>query len=249
MRRVALDAAPDMALHLGWSMGADCHDSLDNLTCVGGSLAHLQGLVEAPCPRIVIVGTHFELAPSPNDLHEDDPVAPQNLYGACKDAVHRIARAYVAHKPTSFVWVRLFNVYGPGQADWALVSYIIRHLLEGRKCPLTHGEQVRDFLHARDAAEALLDVGHSSVQGVVHVGSGVVMRVRELAQRIGDQLGRSELLRFGELTPRMREAPRIVSSNARLCSEVGRRPRLSLEEGLADTIEWWREHNPEVVAS
>lgn len=249
MRRAASEASPDVALHLGWSIGPDCYDSPANLACVGGSLALLQGLVEAGCPRIVFVGTHLELAPSAGDLNEDDPVAPHNLYAACKDAVHRIARAYVASTGSSFVWARLFNVYGPGQADWALVSYIIRHLLEERRCPMTHGEQVRVFLHVRDVADALLDVGRSSVRGVVHVGSDGIVSVRELALRIGEQLGRSELLSFGELAPTIRDSPRIVGAKARLYSEVGFRPRLSLDEGLADTIDWWRKHSPSVVAT
>jgi nucleoside-diphosphate-sugar epimerase len=249
MRRVASEASPDIALHLGWSIGPDCYESPDNLACVSGSLALLHGLVEAGCPRIVFVGTHLELAPSEGDLDEGCPVAPRNLYAACKDAVHRVARAYLASTGISFVWTRLFNIYGPGQADWALVSYIIRHLLDGRRCPMTHGEQVRSFLHVHDVAEALLDVAQSSVRGVVHVGSDGIVTVRELALRIGERLGCSELLSFGELAPTSRDAPRIVSAHARLYSEVGFRPRVSLEHGLADTIEWWRTHSAAVVAT
>jgi nucleoside-diphosphate-sugar epimerase len=248
MRHAARAAAPDMALHLGWSIGPDCYDSPDNLACVGGSLALLHGLVEAGCPRIVFVGTHLELGPSEGDLDEGYPVAPRNLYAACKDAVHRIARAYLASTGTAFVWARLFNVYGPGQADWALVPYIITHLLAGRRCPMTHGEQTRGFLHVRDVADALLDVGHSPVRGVVHIGGESVLTVRELALRIGERLGRSELLAFGEIAPTVRDAPRIVCAKGRLYSEVGFRPRVSLDEGLAETIDWWK-HHPAVIAT
>ncbi len=239
VRRLASEASPDMAVHLAWSLGPD-YDAPENLACVGGSLALLESLVESGCPRIVYVGTHHELLPSASDLAEDAPVAPRNLYAVCKDAVHRVARSYVEGNDVSFVWARLFNVYGPGQDEWAIVSYIVRHLLEGRKCPMTHGEQVRVFLHVRDAAEALLDVAQSTVQGVVHVGSDGATTVRDLALRIGDRLGRRELLCFGEIAPRMHEAPRIVSSNDRLYSEVGFRPRFNLDDGLSDTIDWWR---------
>jgi UDP-glucose 4-epimerase len=105
---------------------------------------------------------------------------------------------------------------------------------------MTHGDQVRGFLHVRDAADALLDVGQSPVRGVVHVGSDDVVSVRELALRIGERLGRTDLLAFGALAPSLRDAPRIVSSTRRLRSEVGFRPRVSLDEGLQDTIDWWR---------
>jgi len=240
MRQMALDVSPDLALHLAWSIGPDYCDSPDNLPCVEGSLALLHGLVDAGCARVVFVGSHLELAPSDRDMDENDSVAPRDLYAVCKDAVHRIARAYVAGTQTSFVWARLFNLYGPVQADWALVPHVVRHLLDGRQCPMTHGEQRRGFLHARDAADALLDVGQASVRGVVHVGSDDVVSVRELAQRIGERLGRAELLAFGALPPSPSDAPRIVSSTVRLRSEVGFHPRVCLDDGLQDTIDWWR---------
>jgi nucleoside-diphosphate-sugar epimerase len=249
MRRAAWDAAPDIALHLGWAIGPDCYDSPDNLACVAGSLALLQGLVDAGCPRIVCVGTHLELAPGESDVDEGCPAAPHTLYAVCKDAVHRIARAHVARPGIAFVWARLFNVYGPGQAEWALVPYIIRHLLEGRRCPLTHGEQLRAFLHVRDVAAALLDVAHSPVRGVVHVGGGAVVTVRELALRIGERLRCAELLSFGALAPPSRDTPRIVPRNSRLYAEVGFQPRVSLDEGLAETIDWYRTHSPAAVAT
>lgn len=243
MRQMALDASPDLALHLAWSIGPDYGDSPDNLPCVAGSLALLHGLVDAGCARVVFVGTHLELAPSDRNLDENDPVAPRGLYAVCKDAVHRIARAYVASTQTSLVWARLFNLYGPRQADWALVPHVVRHLLEGRRCPMTHGEQLRGFLHVRDAADALLDVGGASVRGIVHIGSDDVVSVRELARRIGERVGRAEILAFGALTPSPSDAPRIVSSTVRLRSEVGFNPRVCLDEGLQDTIDWWRTRN------
>lgn len=249
MRRAGLEASADLALHLGWSIGPHCYDAPDNLECVGGSLALLRGLVEAGCPRVVFVGTHLELAPGDGELAEDAPIAPSNLYAVCKDAVHRVARSFAGESGTSFVWARLFNLYGPGQPDWALVSFVIRHLLEGRRCPMTHGEQVRTFLHVRDVAEALLAVGESSVGGVVHVGSDRAVTVREVGSRVGDQLGRAELLSFGELAPKERDAPRIVPSCHRLFDEVGFRPSWGLDEGLADTIDWWRSQIPSAVAT
>lgn len=240
MRRVAAGAAPDVALHLAWAIARDYFDSPASLACVEGSLALLRGLIEARCPRVVLVGTHLELAPSERDMDESFPVAPRGLYAVCKDALHRMADARLAVTDTSFVWARLFNLYGPGQAEWAFVSSVVRHLLDGQRCPLTHGAQQRAFLHVRDAADALLAVCESSVGGIVHVGSGDVVTVRGLAERIGAQLSRSDLLAFGALEPSPGDAPRVVASTTRLRSEIGFRPQVGLEDGLRETIDWWR---------
>lgn len=240
MQRAAADAAPDVALHLAWAIGPDYFDSPRSLVCVEGSLALLRGLIDAGCPRVVFVGTHLELAASDRDMGESLAVAPRGLYAVCKDALHRIATARLASTGTSFVWARLFNLYGPGQAEWAFVSSVVRHLLEGRRCPLTHGEQQRGFLHVRDAAEALLAVGAAPVRGVVHVGSDEVVTVRGVAERIGAQLDRASLLAFGALDPSLGDAPRVVASTTRLRSEVGFDPRVHLDDGLRETIDWWR---------
>ncbi|MCC6848763.1 MAG: NAD(P)-dependent oxidoreductase [Deltaproteobacteria bacterium] len=240
LRRAAADAAPDLALHLAWSIGAGYYDSPDNLTCVGGSLALLRGLADAGCPRVLCVGTHLELAPSDGDMAESHPVAPRGLYATCKDAVHRVAGAYLAPTATSFVWARLFNLYGPGQPDWAFVPSVVRHLLQDRRCPLTRGEQRRGFLHVRDAADAILAVGESPIRGVVHVGSDDAVTVGDLARRVGARLGRTELLAFGAREPSPGDAPRVVPSTRRLRVEIGFRPRVSLDDGLQETIDWWR---------
>jgi nucleoside-diphosphate-sugar epimerase len=245
IRRAAADASPDAALHLAWSIGPDYYDSPNSLVCAEGSLALLRGLVDAGCRRVVYVGTHLELAPSDRDMEETDRIAPRGLYAVCKDAVHRVADAYAARTGTSFVWARLFNLYGPGQADWALVPSVVRHLLEDRRCPMTHGEQLRTFLHVRDAADALLALAASPVRGVVHVGSDDVVSIRSLALRIGERLDRTRLLAFGAREPAPGDAPRVVPSTLRLRSEVGFRPRLSLDEGLRETIDWWRARSAE----
>ncbi len=249
MRRVAAESGAGLAVHLAWAIGPDYLDTAENLTCVGGSLAMLEGLVEGGCKRVVMVGSHLELQPGAADLDDDEPATPQSLYAVCKDSVHRIARSFVAGTETSLAWARLFNVYGPGQPDWALVSHIIRHLLDGRRCAMTQGDQERVFLHVRDVAEAIVDIGYSPVEGNVHVGSREPVTVRSLAARIGEQLGRPELLAFGEAPAPERIAPRIVPSCARLYDDIGFRPRWSLEEGLADTIAWWRARRRSAVAT
>ena len=56
-------------------------------------------------------------------------------------------------------------------------------------------------------------------------------------------------LDFGALAPSLRDAPRIVSSTVRLRSQVGFRPRVSLDDGLQETIDWWRRRDAAVGAT
>ena len=75
---------------------------------------------------------------------------------------------------------------------------------------LTRGDQVRDFLDVKDAARMIADVALGQVQGAVNICSGEAVTVRQLAERIADEYGRRELLRFGARPENVFEPPRVV---------------------------------------
>jgi nucleoside-diphosphate-sugar epimerase len=137
-------------------------------------------------------------------------------------------------------WGRIFFVYGPREHPARLVSSVIRSLLAGEEAKCTHGEQVRDFLHASDVAAAFVSLLESDVDGPVNVGSGIPTTIHDLIARIGKAIGRPELLRFGALPARADEPPTILADIRRLTKEVGWMQRISLEKGLEQTIAWWR---------
>jgi nucleoside-diphosphate-sugar epimerase len=78
----------------------------------------------------------------------------------------------------------------------------------------------------------------SDVRGPVNIGSGKAVALREVLVRIGDLTGRPELLRFGARGS-AGEAPAFWANNQRLL-QSGWTPRYDLKQGLAETVEWWR---------
>jgi len=121
-----------------------------------------------------------------------------------------------------------------------MIPALIRALLEGREFPATDGEQVRDYLHVDDVAAGLATVVGSGVSGVFNICSGEGIRVRRIMQMIGDQIGRAELIRFGEQPRRDWEPQFICGDNSKLRS-LGWRSGRELAEGLRETIDYWRE--------
>jgi nucleoside-diphosphate-sugar epimerase len=77
------------------------------------------------------------------------------------------------------------------------VSYVRGRLQAGEPAELSSGSQIRDFLDVREAARMIVDVALGSQEGPVNICSGKPVTVRELAERIADQFGRRDLLRFG----------------------------------------------------
>ena len=232
---------PDAAVHLAWV--ADPPDYLtspQNLLCHAQSI-HLQGVLSRlGCSSLVMTGSVAEYRAAEGPLVEESAVDPQTLYAACKVSTSLICRQLAASSTTRFAWARLFHVYGPLEHPQRLLPSVINTLLDGREFAATDGAQLRDFVHVEDVAAALLRLAAAGAGGEFNVCSGVPTSIREIASLVGDQLGRSELLRFGAIPPRPWDPPSLVGSSAKLRA-LGWAPRYSLDQGVAHTIDWWRQ--------
>jgi nucleoside-diphosphate-sugar epimerase len=98
---------------------------------------------------------------------------------------------------------------------------------------------VRDYVHVADCGEALAALLASSVQGAVNVGTGVGARIADVARTVARLVGREDLVRVGAVPGDDRT--QVVADTARLRGEVGFTPRWALEDGLRDSVEWWRQ--------
>jgi nucleoside-diphosphate-sugar epimerase len=117
---------------------------------------------------------------------------------------------------------------------------VINSLLSGREAPCSHGRQVRSFLHAADVGRAFAALLDSGVVGAVNIGGAKRLSIAALLQEIGLQIGRPDLVRLGARSAPPGEPPVLVPDLGRLQTDVGWRPSFGLEDGIADTIAWWR---------
>jgi nucleoside-diphosphate-sugar epimerase len=233
---------PDVCMHLAWyaEPGGQCLWAQENLDCLSGSLSFLRVLREVSCPRLVIAGTSIEYDTSTGYVSEASPIRPRNLYAAAKHALFLTATHFDPGGGLSVAAARIFSVYGPWEDPRRLVPFVISKLLAGEPCDLTRGEQIRDYSHVEDAASALWAIAKSSVAGAVNVGSSQPVSVASVAARLGELVGRPELLRFGVRPSPPGDPPFLVANTDRLRNEVGYVPRYDLASGLAHTVDWWR---------
>jgi nucleoside-diphosphate-sugar epimerase len=162
------------------------------------------------------------------------------LYGNAKLSTALMGGQLASDRDVAFSWVRLFYQYGPYEYGQRLVPYVIQSLLRGEEAEIGSGEEVRDFLHVADVGSAIADIVLSDAVGAVNVGSGEPLRVRDLVTEIARQLDSQDRVRFGARPDSPSNPPFICANNSRLVSEVGWRPRYNLEDGLRETIEWWK---------
>lgn len=230
---------PTHLIHLGWrSVHGPVANARDNFSWITASLNLASAFVDAGGRRIVSTGSCFEYDWSDGVCVEDrTPLVPATLYGAAKTSLHSALAGLTMGTETSLVWPRVFFLYGPGEHLSRFVMHVARCLLSGVPAEMTEGSQQRDFLYAADAAEALVQLALSDACGVFNVASGATVTLREIAEEIGRQTGRGDLLRIGARQPKAYEPQLILGDATRIAEVVGWKATTSLQAGIASTLD------------
>lgn len=210
-RLEALLEGSETLVHAAWyTQPGEYLTSPLNLTCLCGTVNLAHAFAAVGGKRFVGVGTCAEYDSSAGLMTTDTPLAPNTLYAACKASAFQVLRLFLAAEGVSFAWCRLFYLYGEGEDERRLVPYLRAQLSTGQEALLTRGDQVRDFLDVKDAGRMIADVALGQQEGAVNICSGEAVTVRQLAERIADEYGRRELLRFGARPENLSDPSRVV---------------------------------------
>jgi UDP-glucuronate decarboxylase len=233
---------PTHLLHLAWiTVPGALWKSLDNLTWLKVSLDLIKSFALNEGKRAVIAGTCAEYDWGANEFIEGKtPCLPRTIYGSSKLALHLLLESLAKEIGFSQAWGRLFYLYGPHEHPQRFVPSVINGLLKKQPVPCSHGNQIRDFLHVQDVADAFVTLLDKEVQGVVNIGSGVGISLRQMIEKIIAKLGDKELIQFDALTVPSDDPVSLVANVKRLNEELNWRPKYGLEEGLKETISWWK---------
>ncbi len=208
---------------------------LSNLTA---TVNLLTVTAEVGCQRIVLAGSQEEpVAGNP----EAFPCSP---YAVGKWASNAYARMFHALYQLPVVILRIFMVYGPAQRDERkLIPYVILSLLRGEVPELTAGHRPVDWVYVQDVVEAFVGAALTAdvEGGTFDVGSGYLVTVRSLVERIARLIDPHIELRFGALPDRALEQVRAASI-AGTETVLGWKPAISLSEGLSRTVDWYRQY-------
>jgi len=244
MRELLREYRPQGLLHLAWFVepGKLITDA-SNLDWVSATLDLIRAFRESGGERCTVSGSCYEYDWRFGYCSEDvTPCEPDTLYGASKDGLRRTFLAYCNTSGLSGSWGRAFFMYGPRENPARLVSSVILSLLRGEPAKSSHGLQVRDYLHIQDVADGIVALFASPARGPYNIAAGAPTTIRQIVELLGRLTGRADLLHIGALPARANDAPLVLGDGRRMLQEVGWKPAIALEVGLADTVEWWRAH-------
>lgn len=239
--------APDTVFHLAWfGVGRGGRDAPEQVTRnVPGTLALFELARRAGCRCFVGTGSQAEYGFTEGVLTEATPAAPATAYGAAKLATGILLHALGAATGVRTVWLRLLAAYGPADEEGRLIPATLRALLAGERPALTAGTQPWDYLYVDDAAEAVRAAAASPrAAGTYVLAAGEAPTVREWVELLRDAVDPALPLGFGEAGGGSAVAPGLRGDPRLLRRDTGWAPRTAPREGVARTIQWFRNHPP-----
>jgi dTDP-glucose 4,6-dehydratase len=172
---------------------------------------------------------------------ESDSLRPRSPYAASKAAADLLTLAFHSTYGAPVLITRGSNTYGPFQYPEKIVPLFVTNLIDDRPVPLYgDGLQIRDWLYVEDHARAILAVLEHGELGNVYNVSGEAPRSNlELTRTLTRRCGRSMETHVDHVTDRPGHDRRYAVSSAKLRA-LGWQPRMPFEEGIAQTIDWYR---------
>ena len=207
---------------------------------------HALGLAKEKNARFVLASTSEvygdpQVHPQPEDYWGHvNPIGPRGVYDEAKRYAEALTTAYRSTAGVDTGIVRIFNTYGPRMRphDGRAIPTFIRQALAGE--PLTvagDGSQTRSVCYVDDLVAGVLGLAASGHPGPVNIGNPTELSVRRIAEDVLAATASSSSLTFVE---RPVDDPEVRRPDTAVAREVlGWAPRVSWEDGLARTVEWF----------
>ncbi|HEX4405863.1 MAG TPA: dTDP-glucose 4,6-dehydratase [Polyangia bacterium] len=216
-------------------------------TNVLGTLRLLEAARTAGVRRFVQVSTdevYGSLGPT-GAFEETTPITPRSPYSASKAAADHFVMAFHHTHGMDTVITRCSNNYGPYQFPEKLIPIMVLNALDGQTLPVYgDGLHVRDWIHVEDHCEAIDLVLRGGVSGdVYNVGAENERTNLDVVGSILELCGqRRDLVRH--VADRPGHDRRYAMNSKKIRDALGWRPRHTFEDGLAETVAWYRANGP-----
>jgi dTDP-6-deoxy-L-talose 4-dehydrogenase (NAD+) len=223
---------PDACIHFAWIATPGIYlESPENENYFHWSREFVRRIREFGAQRIVAAGTCIEYRISNEKLSEDKtPIGPTTTYARWKDAL-RVALEEDARKNGfRFAWTRVFYPYGVGEHPARLCSSIIQKLGRGEKIELKTPNSTKDYIYIEDLAAAFLTVLETQFEGIINLGTGIGLTVKEIADSLGQMMHRPELIK--EMDPPLVDPLGYVVADVSRLRSLGWKPEHDLRRGL-----------------
>ncbi len=248
IEKVFSEEKPDAVVHFAAESHVDRSILMPDAfvrTNVFGTFTLLEAAKRHKTARFVHVSTDevYGSLDEPHEADENYPLKPSSPYSASKAGSDLLALSYYTTFKLPVLVTRASNNYGPCQFPEKLIPLMISNALEGKPLPIYgDGMQVRDWLFVDDHCRGILSLVEKGRPGEVYnIGGSRSLPNIEVVKRIIAATGQTDKL-MTYVTDRPGHDRRYALTSEKLEKETGWKTLVPFEEGLAETVKWYREN-------
>lgn len=229
---------PDVFIHLAWQGvgGSDRNEIFQITDNLELSLNSVKLANKIGCDHWIGIGSQAEYGNPNCKVSEDFPTNPTTLYGKSKLATCWATLGLCEAYKMKGSWIRVFSTYGIGDSPHWFIPYIINEIKQKRSPNLTKCEQLWDYLHVSDAAEAIISVGQVGVEGIFNIGSGGCIPLKEVVETIKKVLNSTIKINYGKVEYRVDQVMHLEADISKIKSKTLWYPKININTGINSII-------------
>jgi len=218
-------------------------------TNVYGTHTLLEAAKKYEVPRFVQISTDEVYgAVMEGESDEKSPFEPRSPYSASKAAADHLCHSYHISFGVPVMVTHSANFYGPYQFPEKLIPLFVCNLLEGKTVPIYgDGQQIREWIFTQDHCRAIDLIAQKGNAGETYnLGTGERLPNVEVTRKLLALTGRDDASMVF-VKDRRGHDRRYALCSQKLRSELGWKPQMAFDDGLAQTVEWYRTNQPWVA--
>lgn len=235
---------PDAAIHMAWEGIPDYSVKISKKNLFS-SINLISYLEDIGCKKIIGTGSCWEYGNFSGRLKEDDQIKPFSAFSTAKNAINWFGMEIAREKNITFIWTRLFYVYGPGQRKETLIPYLISCARKGIEPRLKTPFAKNDFIYVEDVADAVCQILNKGDRSQIYnVGSGYSTGVQEVTQilfREFDKVYEPKSVPADYAEPIIN----FWADTTKIKKETGWKPKHNFLDGIKETIEYFTKYKEE----
>lgn len=232
----------DTIIHCAW-MGVEAVDR-DNWNQQVKNIDFLVSLFDVAkavgVKKIIFLGSQAEYGNINCKVDEGKPPRALNAYGGIKLGSMAILKAFCELNDISWIWLRLFSIFGERENSSWLIPSLVRNMLNTEKMDLTAGEQIYAYLYVKDFAAIVKKiVDHPVESGVYNISSNECRTIRSLIENVRDIVKPNFELNFGALSYRPNQSMHMEGDISKIFSQIGEVQFTNFNVALRNTLTYY----------
>lgn len=234
-----LEGNYDLFYHLAWngSSGNDRNDFDMQYSNIKYTADAVRTAKKLGCKKFIGAGSQAEYGVVHGEAKEDETICkPFMMYGAAKLAAYHMGKIVAEQEEISFVWPRIYSVYGPGENEGTLISYLVKTLKEGKIPELSPCENMWNFMYIDDCVRALRLLGENEkTEGIYNVASSDTRLLKEFVIEAKNTINKNICVNFG--AKKVNEKTTFwLEPNCTKINDLGYEDKIDFYDGINNKI-------------